>query len=79
MGDAVTLHEPVPRGAISDLLRSADVVVNTHGGGLDKVVYESAACCRCRCWPFTPASTSSSVDCRSSFCSRARTRTTLPE
>ena len=44
LGDAVTLHEPVPRGAISDLLRSADVVVNTHGGGLDKVVYESAAC-----------------------------------
>jgi glycosyltransferase involved in cell wall biosynthesis len=44
LGEAVTLHEPVPRGAVSDLVRSADVVVNTHGGGLDKVVYESAAC-----------------------------------
>lgn len=44
LGDAVALHEAVPRGAVSDLIHSADVVVNTHGGGLDKVVYESAAC-----------------------------------
>lgn len=40
----VRLHEPVQRGAVPDLVRSADVLVNTHGGSLDKVVYESAAC-----------------------------------
>lgn len=45
----VRLEAPVPRGRVPELLRSFDAVVNptkgqTHGGALDKVVYESAAC-----------------------------------
>jgi glycosyltransferase involved in cell wall biosynthesis len=45
----VRLEEPVPRGGVPELLRRFDAVVNptkgqTHGGALDKVVYESAAC-----------------------------------
>ena len=47
--DVVRLLEPVPRGAVPELVRSVDAVVNTTlgqtaGGALDKVVYESAAC-----------------------------------
>jgi len=47
--DRVRLEEPVPRGRVPELLRGFDAVVNptkgqTHGGALDKVVYESAAC-----------------------------------
>jgi glycosyltransferase involved in cell wall biosynthesis len=40
----VSLAEPVARTAVPDLLRRFDAVVNTHGGTLDKVVYEAAAC-----------------------------------
>ena len=45
----VRLEAPVPRGHVPELLRSFDAVVNptrgqTHGGALDKVVYESSAC-----------------------------------
>jgi glycosyltransferase involved in cell wall biosynthesis len=45
----VLLAGPVPRGEVPALLRSYDAVVNptkgqTHGGALDKIVYESAAC-----------------------------------
>jgi glycosyltransferase involved in cell wall biosynthesis len=44
-----SLEEPVPRGRVPELLRGFDLVVNptkgqTHGGALDKVVFESAAC-----------------------------------
>jgi len=47
--DRVRLEEPVPRGDVPTLLRGFDAVVNptkgqTHGGALDKVVFESAAC-----------------------------------
>lgn len=43
------LAPPMPRPGIPKLLRSADLLVNptegrTHGGQLDKVVYEAAAC-----------------------------------
>ena len=45
----VRLEPPVWRGEVPALMRGFDVVVNptkgqTHGGALDKVVYESAAC-----------------------------------
>ena len=45
----VTLEGPIPRGEVPALVREFDAVVNptrgqTHGGALDKVVYESAAC-----------------------------------
>lgn len=46
--DRVRLEPPVPRPQVPALLRRADAVVNptrgqTHGGALDKVVYEAAA------------------------------------
>ena len=45
----VLLEAPVARPRVPELLRRFDLVVNptrgqTHGGALDKVVYESAAC-----------------------------------
>jgi len=45
----VSLEHPVARPRVPGLLRRFDLVVNptrgqTHGGALDKVVYESAAC-----------------------------------
>ena len=46
--ERVRLEPPVPRTAVPKLLRDFDAVVNptrgqTHGGALDKVVYEAAA------------------------------------
>jgi glycosyltransferase involved in cell wall biosynthesis len=47
--ERVVVAEPVPRERIPELLGGADALVNltrgeTHGGALDKVVYEAAAC-----------------------------------
>ena len=48
VGDRVRLEPPLPRSRVPELVRSFDAVVNptrgqTHGGALDKVVYEAAA------------------------------------
>jgi glycosyltransferase involved in cell wall biosynthesis len=45
----VRIEPPIPRGDVPELLRRFDAVVNTtrgqtHGGALDKAVYEAAAC-----------------------------------
>lgn len=45
----VTVEPPIPRGEIPALIKRFDALVNptkgqTHGGALDKAVYEAAAC-----------------------------------
>lgn len=49
LAQRVRIEPPIPRGDVPELLRRFDAVVNTtrgqtHGGALDKAVYEAAAC-----------------------------------